>query len=78
MGSKPKPPPPPPPPPAPAPPPTPVARRPIARAATPSTRKTSASIFGSVSRVPRRKTEQTSKRTQGRSPLGGGSGMYGG
>ena len=79
MGSAPKPTPPPPPPPAPAPPPppTPVATRPIQRAAAPTRRVTGANVMGSMAKLARQK-QKTTKKVQGRSPLGGGSGMYSG
>ena len=78
MGSKPKtpkPPPPPPPPPAPPPPPTPMARRAVKQASAPSVRATAAGSFGGAA-LPRRKPAKTTK-VQGRSTLGGGSGLYG-
>jgi hypothetical protein len=75
MGSSPKPPP-PPAPPAPPPPPTPVARQPIAKAARPTRKLTTGTLFGMGSVLPRRNRNQT-KKTQGRSPLGGGGNLYG-
>ncbi|BAQ92459.1 hypothetical protein [uncultured Mediterranean phage uvMED] len=78
MGSKPKPPPPPPPPPAPAPPPAPVARKPVQQAKKPSKIVSGASVMGSMARLAKNKKKPGATKVQGRSPLGGGSGMYGG
>ncbi len=83
MGSRPKitpPPPPPPPPPAPAPPPppAPVAARPMQQASAPTRRVTGASAMGSLARLARTKQKPNRPKVQGRSPLGGGSGMYSG
>ena len=76
MGSKPKKPPPPPPPPAPPPPPTPAARQPVKVAQKVSKKLTFGSQFSSGAKAIKRKPTAT-KRTQGRSTLGGGTGLYG-
>ena len=76
MGSSPSKPKPPPPPPAPPPPPTPMARKPVKQASAPSTRTTAAQSFGGAA-LPRQKSTQK-RKVQGRSTLGGGSGLYGG
>jgi len=75
MGSKPKKPPPPPPPPAPPPPPTPTAQQPVKVAQAVSKKLTSASQFSSGTAIKRKAVAK--KKTQGRSSLGGGTGLYG-
>ena len=78
MGSRPKSPPPPPPPPAPPPPAAPPAARPMQRATAPTRRVSGASAMGSMAKLARVKQKAPRNRITGRSPLGGGSGMYSG